>query len=119
MLFNLVENALKQNPGNNITVTVTAERIGSDRFKLAVCDDGIGIPSAHLPFIFKRFYRVDKHHTQSDIKGTGLGLSIVKRAIEAHGGTIEASSKPGLQTCFIIQSPIDSSQVSPEVKPEI
>ncbi|SHJ70258.1 two-component system, OmpR family, phosphate regulon sensor histidine kinase PhoR [Rubritalea squalenifaciens DSM 18772] len=119
VLFNLVENALKQNPGNNITVTVTAERIGSDRFKLAVCDDGIGIPSAHLPFIFKRFYRVDKHHTQSDIKGTGLGLSIVKRAIEAHGGTIEATSKPGLQTCFIIQSPIDSSQVSPEVKPEI
>lgn len=119
VLFNLIENALKQNPDNNITVTVNAEKLDEERFKLSICDDGIGIPSAHLPFIFKRFYRVDKHHTQSDIKGTGLGLSIVKRAIEAHGGAIEATSKPGIQTCFIIQCPILTSQAALEQKAEV
>ena len=65
----------------------------------------VGIPSADLPYIFKRFYRVDKHHTKSEIKGTGLGLSIVKRAVEAHGGEITATSIPGQRTCFTMVLP--------------
>ena len=65
------------------------------------------IPAADLPYIFKRFYRVEKHHSQSEIKGTGLGLSIVRRAIEAHGGEITVSSVPGQQTRFKISVPAE------------
>ena len=64
----------------------------------------MGIPRADLPFIFKRFYRVAKHHSQK-IKGTGLGLSIVRRAIEAHHGTINVDSTLGVETIFTIRLP--------------
>lgn len=106
VLFNLVENALKQNPRPGLKIKVDVQ-CGVNGLELSVIDNGIGIPSAHLPFVFKRFYRVDQNHTNSAIKGTGLGLSIVKRAIEAHGGTISVSSVPGLQTCFVIHLPSD------------
>ncbi|MFY7819069.1 MAG: ATP-binding protein [Akkermansiaceae bacterium] len=104
VLFNLIENALKQNPRPGLRVVVTGAQNG-DSIHISVADDGIGIPSSHLPFVFKRFYRVDQNHTNSAIKGTGLGLSIVKRAIEAHGGTISVSSVPGRETKFSIVLP--------------
>lgn len=104
IFFNLVENALKQNPDSELKITVGAER-QDDGMHISVCDDGVGIPSEDLPYIFKRFYRVEKHHSQTEIKGTGLGLSIVRRAIEAHGGTIDVKSIPGEETCFDIQLP--------------
>jgi len=104
VLFNLIENALKQNPRPGLNVVVTANQVEQE-IHIAVADDGIGIPSSHLPFVFKRFYRVDQNHTNSAIKGTGLGLSIVKRAIEAHGGTIRVSSVPGRETKFSIVLP--------------
>jgi signal transduction histidine kinase len=112
VMFNLIENAIKQNPNRELTVTIGIKRIGDDKIQISISDNGIGIPSSHLPFIFKRFYRVDKHHTQSDIKGTGLGLSIVKRAIEAHNGTIEASSKPGIRTSFTIIAPCGETEAT-------
>ncbi|MFK7911571.1 MAG: sensor histidine kinase [Akkermansiaceae bacterium] len=104
ILFNLVENALKQNPSPGLKIEIEAKS-KNGKIKISICDDGVGIPSADLPYIFKRFYRVDKHHTQSEIKGTGLGLSIVKRAVEAHGGEITATSQPGQKTCFTIVLP--------------
>ncbi|MBL9151390.1 MAG: PAS domain-containing protein [Verrucomicrobiales bacterium] len=103
VFFNLIENALKQNPepGLNVTVRLTP---ADGRYQIEVIDDGMGIPSADLPHIFKRFYRVQKDHAQT-IKGTGLGLSIVRRAVEAHHGTIRARSHPGRETAFIIDVP--------------
>ena len=85
-------------------MTIHSEPSG-DGLRVAVIDNGIGIPAADLPFIFKRFYRVEKHHSQNEIKGTGLGLSIVKRAIEAHGGSITCHSAPGVRTSFEITLP--------------
>lgn len=111
IIFNLVENALKQNPAPGVRVTIKGRlEVNESEKKVAsisICDDGMGIPSADLPFIFKRFYRVEKHHTQSEIKGTGLGLSIVRRAVEAHGGEIKVTSIPGTQTCFTITLPME------------
>jgi len=107
VLFNLVENALKQNPRPGLTVTVGCSR-DDDSTRIWVADDGVGIPSADLPHIFRRFYRVEKHHSQEEIKGTGLGLSIVKRAIEAHGGTIQVTSIPGQDTRFTMKVPHDA-----------
>ena len=109
VLFNLVENALKQNPRPGLTVTIGCAR---DEYatRIWVSDDGVGIPSADLPHIFRRFYRVEKHHSQQEIKGTGLGLSIVKRAIEAHGGTIRVTSIPGQDTRFTMEVPREAEE---------
>ncbi|MEX1114164.1 MAG: ATP-binding protein [Akkermansiaceae bacterium] len=106
VLFNLVENALKQNPYAGLRIEIGCQLIGAD-FHIWVADNGVGIPSADLPHIFRRFYRVEKHHSQQEIKGTGLGLSIVKRAIEAHHGTIGVTSVPGRETKFLITVPKD------------
>ena len=108
ILFNLVENALKQNSDRPLKVEVGSRRTEDGSVCLWVADNGVGIPSADLPFIFRRFYRVEKHHSQGEIKGTGLGLSIVKRAIEAHGGDIAVSSTPGQETRFEIILPPDA-----------
>lgn len=104
VLFNLVENALKQNPHDGLKVEIGCQASGTD-FHIWVADNGVGIPSADLPHIFRRFYRVEKHHSQQEIKGTGLGLSIVKRAIEAHHGSIGVTSVPGQETKFLIIVP--------------
>lgn len=104
ILFNLVENALKQNTEPGLTVTVAA-RTTPHAFILSVTDTGIGIPTESLPFLFTRFYRVETHHS-SAIKGTGLGLSIVKRAVEAHDGTISAASTPHQSTVFTMTIPL-------------
>jgi two-component system phosphate regulon sensor histidine kinase PhoR len=104
VLFNLVENALKQNPYKDLKVEVGSEE--TDKYiRIWVTDNGLGIPSADLTHIFRRFYRVGKHHSQTEIKGTGLGLSIVKRAIESHAGTIAVTSVPGRETKFLMTIP--------------
>lgn len=104
VLFNLIENALKQNPHRDLRVEIASEERDGN-IRIAVIDNGVGIPSADLPHIFRRFYRVEKHHSQLEIKGTGLGLSIVKRAIEAHHGTITVTSVPGQETKFLMTIP--------------
>lgn len=105
IIFNLVENALKQNATQSVKVKVSAKMANDGHLTIKVMDNGIGIPTKDLSFIFKRFYRVEKHHSQTQIKGTGLGLSIVKRAIEAHGGKITCTSTPGIRTTFRIDIP--------------
>jgi len=103
ILFNLVSNALKENlaKGLHITVSLSQE---PDVSEVRVSDNGVGIPHNDLPFVFKRFYRVARHHGQ-EVKGTGLGLSIVKRAVEAHSGTITVHSRPGIETVFTMRIP--------------
>lgn len=104
VLFNLIENALKQNPYKDLKIEVGSEETGEE-IRIWVADNGVGIPSADLPHIFRRFYRVDKHHSQLEIKGTGLGLSIVKRAVEAHEGNVRVTSVPGTETKILITIP--------------
>lgn len=110
-LFNIIENALKQNADSPISIEISAKintlpDQDAKELTIEITDNGKGIPSAHLPYIFNRFYRVQKHHSQNEVKGTGLGLSIVKHAIEAHGGTITATSTPGIETTFKITCPM-------------
>lgn len=104
IFFNLIENALKENQADGkLVVTISFARTPGAAV-IRIRDNGVGIPRADLPFIFKRFYRVAKHHSQA-IKGTGLGLSIVRRAIESHGGTIAVDSTLGVETIFTIRLP--------------
>ncbi len=102
---NLIENSLKENVGMvGLVIAVSFARTGS-QVEIRVRDNGKGIPHEHLPFIFKRFYRVATDHSQQAVKGTGLGLSIVTRAVEAHGGNIRVESSPSFRTEFIIVLP--------------
>ena len=101
---NLIENSIKENTKPGLVIRVSGEW-QKDTCILKVSDNGIGIPAHDLPFVFKRFYRGNKHHS-SQIKGTGLGLSIVRRAVEAHGGTIELTSSPGIETTFTMRLPL-------------
>jgi two-component system phosphate regulon sensor histidine kinase PhoR len=100
---NLIENALKENQMPGLTITVKGVWREKD-IVLSVADNGVGIPLEDQPFVFKRFFRCAKHHSQ-DIKGTGLGLSIVRRAVEAHGGKIVLRSIPGVETVFEMTVP--------------
>jgi len=104
ILFNLVENALKQNPRPGLEIEIGCRRENQST-RIHVADNGVGIPNSDIPYLFKRFYRVEKHHSQDEIPGTGLGLSIVKRAVEAHRGTIRVDSSPGQNTRFTIEIP--------------
>ncbi len=101
ILFNLMENALKNNSSPDLCVQLIATQDDTGT-TIRVTDNGVGIPAEHLPFIFNRFYRAN---TSASIKGTGLGLSIVRHAVEAHGGTITAESIPGERTTFTISLP--------------
>ncbi len=102
---NLIENSIKENTKPGLVIRVSGEWLESECI-LKVSDNGIGIPAHDLPFVFKRFYRGNKHHSSTQIKGTGLGLSIVKRAVEAHGGKIELTSSPGIETTFTMRLPL-------------
>jgi signal transduction histidine kinase len=77
--------------------------------KVAVIDDGIGIPAKDLPHIFDRFYQVESHLTRRH-GGMGLGLSVAKMMIEMHGGRIWVESAEGRGSMFTILLPLDSSQ---------
>jgi signal transduction histidine kinase len=75
-----------------------------DYIKIAVADNGPGIPADKLEHIFERFYRIDSERTK-DLMSTGLGLAITKELIEAHRGKIEVASKVGKGSCFTISLP--------------
>lgn len=117
IFFNLIENALKQNPDPGLNITISFRQKGG-RIEIRIEDDGIGIPSKDLSLVFKRFYRVQKHHSQNEVKGTGLGLSIVKRAIEAHHGEITVESRPGISTVFTITIPDNSVAIDSKTSSE-
>jgi heavy metal sensor kinase len=111
VLLNLVTNALKYTPdGGEVILSLTAE--GGYAF-LRVSDTGVGIPKEDLPYIFERFYRVDKARARQ-IGGAGLGLSIAKWIVEAHHGRIWAESEVGKGSTFTVQLPRLDAEVTPE-----
>jgi two-component system phosphate regulon sensor histidine kinase PhoR len=103
LLRNLIDNAVKYNKrGGKVWVRAKKEE---NKQILEVEDTGIGIPPEHVPFIFERFYRVDKGRSR-EMGGTGLGLSIVKHIVFLHGGEITVNSKPGEGSRFSVMIPL-------------
>ena len=99
--LNLLKNAINyNNPDGEIRIRADRQ---DDKVVVTVSNTGPGIPPDKLPFIFDRFYRAS--HYYSEAGGAGLGLSIAKAIIELYGGTIRASSQPGLTT-FEITLPL-------------
>lgn len=98
VLLNLIKNAIEAMPEGGVLIISLQEEHHHVLFK--VSDTGVGIPPELLPRIFEAFV------THGKSKGTGLGLAIAKNVVEAHGGTIHATSEPGIGTTFDIRIPI-------------
>lgn len=99
VLLNLLDNAIKYS-GSSTKVTLSVKREKGE-VVIEIKDEGRGIPEEHLPFIFERFYRVDKSRSR-DLGGTGLGLSIAKELVEANKGRMEVKSEAGKGSTFLI-----------------
>ncbi|UOF89867.1 cell wall metabolism sensor histidine kinase WalK [Fodinisporobacter ferrooxydans] len=103
VVINLVDNAIRHTQEDG-SVRLRLHRTG-DFCKMQIADTGTGIPAADLPFIWERFYKVDKARTRSK-GGTGLGLSIVKNIVESHHGEVLVESEEGIGTVFTVILPI-------------
>lgn len=109
----LVDNALRHVPaGGHVHVEVIRKAPSDDmdpgavaRAGVLVCDDGPGVPDEHLPHLFRRFYRVDPARSRSS-GGSGLGLAIVAAIVALHGGSVDATARPGGGTCFQVTLPV-------------
>jgi signal transduction histidine kinase len=88
-ISNLLDNALRHTPDNGL-ITITVERSGIQLI-IRVSDTGDGISADQIPYVFDRFYRIDKSRDRS-ASSAGLGLAIVKAIVEAHQGTVKMSS---------------------------
>ena len=106
--INLLDNALKYSSDAPKISIRTKKAAMNKRVDIFIKDNGVGIQSADLKRIFKRFYRV-KNPSGGETKGTGLGLFIVKSIMERHGGKVSAQSRgEGLGTTFLVQLPVSS-----------
>ncbi len=97
VLYNLLLNGITHG-GDNKQVMVRQSVIGNE-VKVEIIDHGEGIASEHLPYIWDRYYKVEKNHKRP-ISGTGLGLSIVKKIVEHHGGSCGVDSTRGDGSIF-------------------
>jgi signal transduction histidine kinase len=110
---NLVDNAVKWGPpGGRVLVTVAGG-------EFSIADEGPGIPSQDLPFVFDRFYRSTQARS---MPGSGLGLAIVRQVVETHGGTVAAEPLArGVRMCFrlpvIVDRPPNHALVRNPVEP--
>ena len=101
-LLHLVDNALKFSPDSASVVIEGADE--GERVAVRVRDRGIGIGEEHLPYIFERFYRVERNLTAAT-GGSGLGLTIAREIVQAHGGTLAVESTPHGGSTFTIVLP--------------
>jgi PAS domain S-box-containing protein len=103
VVTNLVSNAHKYTQaGGQIRVLAQREQ---DFVRVAVKDNGMGIPDEDIPKLFTRFFRVDSSLTR-EIGGTGLGLSIVKSIVELQGGSVSVESELGSGSTFAFTLPV-------------
>ncbi|MDV3427581.1 MAG: HAMP domain-containing histidine kinase [Bacillota bacterium] len=104
IINNILSNAYRySNENGEVQLT---EEINDNNIIIKVSDNGIGISEEELPLIFERFYRSDKSRDR-ETGGAGIGLTITKALVEAHGGRIEAESKPNQGSCFTVILPLE------------
>lgn len=97
VLYNLVNNAVTYT-GEDKTVHITLEK-SDGAYTVHIMDSGEGIEEDKLPYIWDRYYKVDKNHRRAQM-GSGLGLSIVKQILDAHGATYGVNSALGKGSDF-------------------
>ncbi|UOQ46762.1 ATP-binding protein [Gracilibacillus caseinilyticus] len=101
VLTNLVENAVRYTEKGEIHLQLKEE---PNQVMIRVKDTGIGIKKEDIPYLFERFYRVDKSRSRAN-GGTGLGLAIVKNLVEMHDGEIHVDSEVNEGTTVTLQFP--------------
>jgi DNA-binding response OmpR family regulator/signal transduction histidine kinase len=104
-LTNLIDNAIKYTRKGG-AVSVSVQRSGQSA-AIVVKDNGRGISEKDLPYIFDRFYRVDKARAR-DTGGSGLGLHIARKIALLHGGSIDVTSEEGKGSTFTLYLPLRS-----------
>jgi len=102
-LLNLVNNAIKYSSDQKY-VRLVVRRDG-ERILIAVRDKGIGVAKADQKRIFEKFYRAENTLVHTT-KGSGLGLALVQHIMEAHGGSVELESAPGVGSTFTLVLPL-------------
>ncbi len=102
-IINLLSNALKYTPGGG-SVDVGCRKPGRDGTAIRVSRHRDRHPREDLPRVFERFYRADNSRSRAT-GGAGIGFSIARAIVEAHGGTITASSEPGRGSRFVMRLP--------------
>jgi two-component system sensor histidine kinase KdpD len=113
-IVNILDNALKYSPaGTPIEIKANRENY---EIRIAVFDQGPGIPEQDLEHIFDKFYRIQR---PDKVTGTGLGLSICKGIVEAHGGHIVAKNREGSGTVISLFLPIEQVHHNTKVKPNV
>jgi two-component system sensor histidine kinase SenX3 len=105
-MTNLVTNAIKYSPAGS-AVRIAVGR-SNGRVRLAVEDQGFGIPPEDVSKIFEKFYRRANPETQEQT-GFGLGLAFVKEVAVRHGGEVTVESRPGKGSTFAIEIPVDAA----------
>jgi len=100
ILLILLDNALRHTPAGG-SIVVRARRSANEA-RLEVADTGEGIPADEQPFVFDRFYRGDPSR---EGRSAGLGLAIARGLVEAHGGSIDLVSAPGIGSTFTVHIP--------------
>jgi PAS domain S-box-containing protein len=110
VLANLLTNAVKYSPDGSEIVLRVSRSEGEAR--VAVIDQGVGMPPEALPHLFERFFRAEGAAERAP--GLGLGLFITRRIVEAHGGNIHVESELGQGSTFSITLPLpDCSTAQP------
>jgi len=102
MIANVIDNAIRNTQSGGLVEVVLDK--SQDTVRLEIRDTGIGIPEESLPYIFDRFYVVDKSRSR-ETGGSGLGLSIVKWVADIHRAEIEVQSQVNQGTNFLIKFP--------------
>lgn len=103
-LTNLIENAVKFNLESGKIEIGVSQTTSPDGLRVSILDTGIGIPENKINSIFNSFTQADMTHTRR-FAGVGLGLSVAKAIVEAHGGSIDVTSKPGRGSTFFMWLP--------------
>ncbi len=106
VMLNLLNNAVKYSPkGGPVAIMLTAEGVpDAGRVRLAVQDEGIGVPPESIPHLFTRFYRAE-NALQTRSSGLGIGLYVSHQLVRAHGGEIRVASTTGQGSTFTVDLP--------------
>lgn len=121
ILFNLVGNAIKFTHQGAVTVRAYfrgLDKNGQTQWKIAVHDDGVGIPRKKQAQLFQSFTQVDTS-TSRKYGGTGLGLAISQRLAGLMGGEIKVTSVLGKGSIFILELTLPPGTKAPEAKPDV
>ena len=104
VISNLIDNATKYTKKGGISIKL--EKVGAEKCRISVSDNGIGIPKEVMPKLFEKFSRAEDA-SKTNIMGTGLGLYVAKSIIEQHKGRIWAESEgEGKGSTFTVTIPL-------------